>query len=98
MRALERRLDGEVSADALAHPRASDGINDGLGTLQFQSLSVSPHNVKILQGGTQDNGTWEGKNYQKEWRNTMIGDGGQSGFDVAIHRSASTTSPARRRT
>ena len=45
---------------------------------------MSPHNVKILQGGTQDNGTWEGKNYQKEWKNTMIGDGGQSGFDVAI--------------
>ena len=40
--------------------------------------------MKILQGGTQDNGTWEGKNYQNEWRNTMIGDGGQSGFDVAI--------------
>ena len=68
----------------LAHPRASDRNQRGLGTLQFQSLSVSPHNVKILQGGTQDNGTWEGKNYQKEWRNTMIGDGGQSGFDVAI--------------
>ena len=65
-------------------PERLEGINGGLGTLQFQSLSVSPHNVKILQGGTQDNGTWEGKNYQKEWRNTMIGDGGQSGFDVAI--------------
>jgi hypothetical protein len=65
-------------------PERLTGINGGLGTLQFQSLSVSPHNVKILQGGTQDNGTWEGKNYQKEWRNTMIGDGGQSGFDVAI--------------
>ena len=65
-------------------PERLEGINGGLGTLQFQSLSVSPHNVKILQGGTQDNGTWEGKNYQKEWKNTMIGDGGQSGFDVAI--------------
>ena len=54
-----------VSADAVAHPRASEGINGGLGTLQFQSLSVSPHNVKILQGGTQDNGTWEGKNCRR---------------------------------
>ena len=23
------------------------------------SLSVSPHNSELLQGGTQDNGTWE---------------------------------------
>jgi hypothetical protein len=65
-------------------PERLDGINDGLATLQFQSLSVSPHDVRILQGGTQDNGTWEGHNYQKQWKNTMIGDGGQSGFDVAI--------------
>jgi hypothetical protein len=65
-------------------PERLTSVNSGLSTLQFQSLSVSPHNVKILQGGTQDNGTWEGKNYQNEWNNTMIGDGGQSGFDVAI--------------
>jgi len=65
-------------------PALLKGANSGVSTLEFQSLSVSPHNVKILQGGTQDNGTWEGKNYQNEWKNTMIGDGGQSGFDVAI--------------
>ena len=65
-------------------PALLKGANSGVSTLEFQSLSVSPHNVRILQGGTQDNGTWEGKNYQKEWKNTMIGDGGQSGFDVAI--------------
>ena len=23
------------------------------------SLSVSPHDTELLQGGTQDNGTWE---------------------------------------
>ena len=84
--------DRPLGADAMARcrqmlsriPQRLTGINDGLGTLQFQSLSVSPHNVKILQGGTQDNGTWEGRNYRKEWTNTMIGDGGQSGFDVSI--------------
>ncbi len=65
-------------------PKKLEGVNEGLSTLQFQSLSVSPHNVKILQGGTQDNGTWEGHNYSSQWVNTMIGDGGQSGFDVAI--------------
>ena len=34
-------------------------MNNGLRTLQFQSLSVSPHDVDTLMGGTQDNGTWE---------------------------------------
>jgi hypothetical protein len=58
------------------------GMNDGLATLQFQSLSVSPHDSRLLQGGTQDNGTWENKGQTAQWVNTMIGDGGQSGWDV----------------
>ena len=33
--------------------------NDGLSTLQFQSVSVNPSNPNILMGGTQDNGTLE---------------------------------------
>lgn len=64
-------------------PERLDGINDGLATLQFQSLSVSPFDSSRLQGGTQDNGTWETGGNRVEWRNTMIGDGGASGFDVA---------------
>jgi hypothetical protein len=64
-------------------PTRLDGINDGLNTLQFQSLSVSPFDSSELQGGTQDNGTWENFGQVATWRNTMIGDGGQSGFDVA---------------
>ncbi|MGH3660743.1 MAG: WD40/YVTN/BNR-like repeat-containing protein [Micromonosporaceae bacterium] len=63
-------------------PSKIEGINNGLSTLQFMSLSVSPHDPGMLQGGTQDNGTWENDN-TTTWRNTMIGDGGQSGFDVA---------------
>jgi len=59
------------------------GMNDGLSTLQFMSLSVSPHDSGVLQGGTQDNGTWENKGKVDPWVNTMIGDGGWSGFDVA---------------
>ena len=59
------------------------GVNKGLTTLQFQSLSVSPQNSNLLQGGTQDNGTWENGGSPSLWTNTMIGDGGQSGFDVA---------------
>jgi hypothetical protein len=64
-------------------PARLESMNNGLRTLQFQSLSVSPHDVNMLQGGTQDNGTWENRG-PVEWNNTMIGDGGQSGFDVAI--------------
>jgi len=64
-------------------PTQLAGINKGLTTLQFQSLSVDPFNVNDLQGGTQDNGTWENYNNPVKWQNTMIGDGGQSGFDVA---------------
>lgn len=63
-------------------PSKIDSLNSGLSTLQFQSLSVSPHNVNDLQGGTQDNGTWENRS-DTLWENTMIGDGGQSGWDVA---------------
>jgi hypothetical protein len=58
-------------------------LNKGMSTLQFQSLSVSPFNVNVLQGGTQDNGTWETPGNPVKWENTMIGDGGQSGFDIA---------------
>jgi hypothetical protein len=64
-------------------PARIDSMNNGLRTLQFMSLSVSPHNIDLLQGGTQDNGTWENRG-PALWVNTMIGDGGWSGFDVAI--------------
>ena len=65
-------------------PSKLESMNKGLSTLQFMSLSVSPHNSKILQGGTQDNGTWETDGSPVKWENMMIGDGGQSGFDVAL--------------
>jgi hypothetical protein len=64
-------------------PSELQGLNQGRSTLQFQSLSVSPFNVNIVQGGTQDNGTWETPGNPVKWENTMIGDGGQSGFDAA---------------
>jgi hypothetical protein len=65
-------------------PSGLQSLNKGLSTLQFQSLSVSPKNVNVLQGGTQDNGTWETSGNPNKWENTIIGDGGQSGFDVGI--------------
>nr|WP_240956587.1 glycoside hydrolase [Micromonospora sp. HNM0581] len=64
-------------------PSKLDGVNKGMNTLQFISLSVSPHDADLLQGGTQDNGTWENKGERRRWVNTMIGDGGASGWDVA---------------
>ncbi len=63
-------------------PTELTGMNMGITTLQFQSLSVSPHNINLVQGGTQDNGTWQTQGNPVKWDNTIIGDGGQSGFDV----------------
>ncbi len=80
-------------------PSKLEGMNKGLSTLQFQSLSVSPFNVNVLQGGTQDNGTWQTPGNPTKWENTMIGDGGQSGFDIgAAEPSGSTPSSTPRRT
>jgi hypothetical protein len=83
--------DGPTAADQLARckqmlsrvPTTLQSMNKGLTTLQFQSLSVSPFNANELQGGTQDNGTWENYGSPVQWTETMIGDGGQSGFDIA---------------
>ncbi|MCI0447148.1 exo-alpha-sialidase, partial [bacterium] len=83
---INRQLTGtdltQCQALLSAIPKKLQSINKGLNTLQFQSLSVSPFNSKNVQGGTQDNGTWETKKKVDVWLNTMIGDGGQSGFDV----------------
>jgi len=57
-------------------------LNGGLSTLQFQSLSVAPDNPKHLQGGTQDNGTWETYGSAVVWPQIIYGDGGQSGFSA----------------
>jgi hypothetical protein len=56
-------------------------LNNGLQTLQFQSLSVNPANAKNVQGGTQDNGTFETTGSNVTWPQTIFGDGGLSGFD-----------------
>jgi hypothetical protein len=61
-------------------------INNGLATLQFQSVSVNPTDPYELLGGTQDNGTWNNVAsvgyISSEWYETINGDGGQSGFDA----------------
>src|SRR5207248_1135525 len=62
-------------------PTAYTSLNNGLQTLQFQSLSVNPANAKDVQGGTQDNGTFETTGSSVTWPQTIFGDGGLSGFD-----------------
>jgi hypothetical protein len=64
-------------------PSELEGLNDGLSTLQWIKIKASPHNPRLLTGGTQDNGTWETPGNPVKWENTMIGDGGWPGFDVA---------------
>jgi hypothetical protein len=64
-----------------AVPGKYTNLNIGLDTLQFQSLSVNPQNAKNIQGGTQDNGTFETSGSAVVWPQTIFGDGGLSGFD-----------------
>ncbi len=51
------RVDCEQYLSAI--PSLNQSLNKGLQTLQFQSTSVTPGDAGIIQGGTQDNGTWE---------------------------------------
>jgi hypothetical protein len=67
-----------------AIPSQLEGINEGLSTLQWIKVKASPHNAQLLTGGTQDNGTWETPGNPVKWENTMIGDGGWNGFDIAL--------------
>ncbi|MBA2558302.1 MAG: hypothetical protein H0V07_00125 [Propionibacteriales bacterium] len=67
-----------------AIPTKNASINDGLATLQYQSVSVA-RNGHTLQGGTQDNGTWE-IDTRRNWAETVGGDGGQSGFNADTPR------------
>ncbi len=65
-------------------PRQLNSLNDGFSTLQFQSFSVSSKRPKNnLQGGTQDNGTWQYTGSSVVWGQEIYGDGGQSGFNSA---------------
>jgi hypothetical protein len=65
-------------------PNQLVSLNLGLNTLQFQSLSVSPFRPQnLLQGGTQDNGTFQFNGSASIWPQIIYGDGGQSGFNVS---------------
>jgi hypothetical protein len=70
-----------------AVPNSITPVNDGLRTIQFQSLSANPQDPSgQILGGTQDNGTWSYDTSRSEanrWFESVGGDGGQSGFDPA---------------
>ena len=97
--ALEReRAWHSASSCSRRCPTQLFNLNKGLSTLQFQSLSVAADNPKHLQGGTQDNGTFETTGSSVVWPQIMYGDGGQSGLQRRrTRRSGSTRSPGRRR-
>jgi len=65
-----------------AIPTSITSLNNGLETLQFQSLSkyVATASDEIM-GGTQDNGTQALNN--GSWFVTIFGDGGQSGINFS---------------
>ncbi|NUT56425.1 MAG: exo-alpha-sialidase, partial [Thermoleophilia bacterium] len=63
-------------------PQAIQPLNNGLNTIQFQSLSSHPTDTSDLLGGTQDNGTWSFTG-SPTWLESVGGDGGQSGYDIA---------------
>ncbi|HWD40782.1 MAG TPA: hypothetical protein VG944_18180 [Fimbriimonas sp.] len=52
-----------------------EAINNGLATVQFQSVDVDPNDPNVAYGGTQDNGTNKFSG-NKKWTNTFLGDGG----------------------
>jgi hypothetical protein len=65
-------------------PNQLVNMNNGLSTLQFQSLSFSAQRPQnLLQGGTQDNGTFQYNGSRNVWPQVIYGDGGVSGFNVA---------------
>ena len=78
-----------------AVPTSITSMNTALSTLQFQTVSVSAQDNTLLQGGTQDNGTFTSANTQA-WPQEFFGDGGHSGFATANSnlRFASTTGRA----
>ena len=67
-----------------AVPSLLINMNFGLDTIQFQSFSVNPQNPRgEVVGGTQDNGTFQYEGSSVTWNQSLFGDGGQSGFNVA---------------
>jgi hypothetical protein len=72
-------------------------LNDGLRTLQFQSVSFNQNDpLNDLIGGTQDNGTWAYDGATRSWLEAVGGDGGNSGISrgATANRMHTYYSPA----
>ncbi|HEX4583434.1 MAG TPA: hypothetical protein VH183_01310 [Burkholderiaceae bacterium] len=85
--AAARKLGGADLVDCQgwlkAIPTQVATLNDGLRTLQFQSMSFNPNNpIGDLIGGTQDNGTWAYDGSTGNWFESIGGDGGSSGISL----------------
>lgn len=65
-------------------PTKLDSLNAGLNTLQFQSIWIDTTNPNHVQGGTQDNGTFEsnGSNSPGPLQQILYGDGGNGGIQT----------------
>ena len=60
-------------------------VNTGLQTLQYQGVTFDPAAPdRTYQGGTQDNGTWQGFAGNLAQTETVGGDGGNSGYDPVL--------------
>lgn len=64
-----------------AVPTFMSNLNAGLKTLQFQSLDYASFNQFNVQGGTQDNGTFQTFG-SMTWNQMIYGDGGQNGIST----------------
>jgi hypothetical protein len=66
-------------------------LNNGLGTLQFQSVAVGKSSAVFGIGGTQDNGTELQQTSLANWSQTDFGDGGYTLIDQSTTSTSTAT-------
>jgi hypothetical protein len=66
-------------------------LNNGLGTLQFQSVAVGKSDAVFGIGGTQDNGTELQQTSLGTWSQTDFGDGGYTLIDQSTTSTSTVT-------
>ena len=66
-----------------AIPSKLEGLNNGLSTLQFKACRSARTTCSCCRAGRRTTARGRRTATRSKWENTMIGDGGQSGFDVA---------------
>jgi hypothetical protein len=66
-------------------------LNNGLNTLQFESIAVHPTDRNLMIGGTQDNGTEYQITSAGNWSNAEGGDGGYTLIDQSATDTTKVT-------